>query len=111
MNGVHLHPTVGTAVVQVDGHTSGEVDVEKLLTNQDELVHPAAGGGRGQPQLKLTKRRRDGYPAAAFWALDHLRIDLGHLSGGKTGDCHIYMFNSKVRFLVYISGCRVIRYL
>jgi hypothetical protein len=47
--------------------------------------------------IKLTKRRRDGCLAAASRALDHLRLDLVHLSGGKIGDCHIYMFNTKVR--------------
>ena len=47
--------------------------------------------------IKLTKRRRDGCLAAASRALDGLRLDLVHLSGGKIGDCHIYMFNTKVR--------------
>ena len=47
--------------------------------------------------IKLTKRRRDGCLAAASRALDDLRLDLVHLSGGKIGDCHIYMFNTKVR--------------
>ncbi|KAK1664488.1 hypothetical protein QYE76_052647 [Lolium multiflorum] len=46
--------------------------------------------------IKLTKRRRDGCLAAASRALDHLRLDLVHLSGGKIGDCHIYMFNTKI---------------
>jgi hypothetical protein len=46
--------------------------------------------------IKLTKRRRDGCLAAASRALDDLRLDLVHLSGGKIGDCHIYMFNTKV---------------
>ncbi|KAG8051990.1 hypothetical protein GUJ93_ZPchr0001g33215 [Zizania palustris] len=46
--------------------------------------------------IKLTKRRRDGCLAAASRALDDLRLDLIHLSGGKIGDCHIYMFNTKV---------------
>ena len=46
--------------------------------------------------IKLTKRRRDGCLAAASRALDHLRLDIVHLSGGKIGDCHIYMFNTKV---------------
>uniref|UniRef100_A0ACD6AMS8 Uncharacterized protein n=2 Tax=Avena sativa TaxID=4498 RepID=A0ACD6AMS8_AVESA len=46
--------------------------------------------------IKLTKRRRDGCLAAASRALDNLRLDLVHLSGGKIGDCHIYMFNTKI---------------
>ena len=46
--------------------------------------------------IKLTKRRRDGCLAAASRALDDLQLDLVHLSGGKIGDCHIYMFNTKV---------------
>ncbi|TVU21320.1 hypothetical protein EJB05_30948 [Eragrostis curvula] len=46
--------------------------------------------------IKLTKRRRDGCLAAASRALDDLRLDLVHLSGGKIGDCHIYMFNTKI---------------
>ncbi|XP_066308805.1 transcription factor TIP2-like [Miscanthus floridulus] len=46
--------------------------------------------------IKLTKRRRDGCLAAASRALDGLRLDLVHLSGGKIGDCHIYMFNTKI---------------
>lgn len=46
--------------------------------------------------IKLTKRRRDGCLAAASRALEELRLDLVHLSGGKIGDCHIYMFNTKV---------------
>jgi hypothetical protein len=46
--------------------------------------------------IKLTKRRRDGCLAAASRALEDLRLDLVHLSGGKIGDCHIYMFNTKV---------------
>jgi hypothetical protein len=46
--------------------------------------------------IKLTKRRRDGCLAAASRALDDLHLDLVHLSGGKIGDCHIYMFNTKV---------------
>ncbi|KAL5227546.1 hypothetical protein ABZP36_015811 [Zizania latifolia] len=46
--------------------------------------------------IKLTKRRRDGCLAAASRALDDLRLDLIHLSGGKIGDCHIYMFNTKI---------------
>jgi hypothetical protein len=46
--------------------------------------------------IKLTKRRRDGCLAAASRVLDELRLDLVHLSGGKIGDCHIYMFNTKV---------------
>lgn len=46
--------------------------------------------------IKLTKRRRDGCLAAASRALDDLRLDLVHLSGGKIGDCQIYMFNTKV---------------
>ncbi|KAF8661846.1 hypothetical protein HU200_056804 [Digitaria exilis] len=46
--------------------------------------------------IKLTKRRRDGCLAAACRALDDLRLDLVHLSGGKIGDCHIYMFNTKI---------------
>uniref|UniRef100_A0ACD5VIF4 Uncharacterized protein n=2 Tax=Avena sativa TaxID=4498 RepID=A0ACD5VIF4_AVESA len=46
--------------------------------------------------IKLTKRRRDGCLAAASRALDHLRLYLVHLSGGKIGDCHIYMFNTKI---------------
>lgn len=46
--------------------------------------------------IKLTKRRRDGCLAAASRALDDLRLELVHLSGGKIGDCHIYMFNTKV---------------
>lgn len=48
--------------------------------------------------IKLTKRRRDGCLAAASRALDDLRLDLVHLSGGKIGDCHIYMFNTKVSY-------------
>ncbi|KAJ1283434.1 hypothetical protein BS78_03G128300 [Paspalum vaginatum] len=46
--------------------------------------------------IKLTKRRSDGCLAAASRALDDLRLDLVHLSGGKIGDCHIYMFNTKI---------------
>ncbi|XP_044958914.1 transcription factor TIP2-like [Hordeum vulgare subsp. vulgare] len=46
--------------------------------------------------IKLTKRRRDGCLAAASRALDDLHLDLVHLSGGKIGDCHIYMFNTKI---------------
>ncbi|KAG2588197.1 transcription factor TIP2-like [Panicum virgatum] len=46
--------------------------------------------------IKLTKRRRDGCLAAASRALDDLQLDLVHLSGGKIGDCHIYMFNTKI---------------
>ncbi|RCV23746.1 hypothetical protein SEVIR_5G029100v4 [Setaria viridis] len=46
--------------------------------------------------IKLTKRRRDGCLAAASRALDDLRLELVHLSGGKIGDCHIYMFNTKI---------------
>lgn len=46
--------------------------------------------------IKLTKRRRDGCLAAASRALEDLRLDLVHLSGGKIGDCHIYMFNTKI---------------
>ncbi|XP_062183935.1 transcription factor TIP2-like [Phragmites australis] len=46
--------------------------------------------------IKLTKRRRDGCLAAASRALDDLRLDLVHLSGGKIGDCQIYMFNTKI---------------
>ncbi|XP_062208398.1 transcription factor TIP2-like isoform X2 [Phragmites australis] len=46
--------------------------------------------------IKLTKRRRDGCLLAASRALDDLRLDLVHLSGGKIGDCHIYMFNTKI---------------
>ncbi|KAL6850404.1 hypothetical protein ACP4OV_021031 [Aristida adscensionis] len=46
--------------------------------------------------IKLHKRRRDGCLAAASRALDDLRLDLVHLSGGKIGDCHIYMFNTKI---------------
>ncbi|KAF8724312.1 hypothetical protein HU200_021341 [Digitaria exilis] len=46
--------------------------------------------------IKLTKRRRDGCLAEACVALDDLRLDLVHLSGGKIGDCHIYMFNTKI---------------
>ncbi|KAK3164174.1 hypothetical protein QOZ80_1AG0013740 [Eleusine coracana subsp. coracana] len=46
--------------------------------------------------IKLTKRRRDGCLAAASRALDELRLELVHLSGGKIGDCHIYMFNTKI---------------
>jgi hypothetical protein len=46
--------------------------------------------------IKFSKRRRDGCLAAASRALDELRLDLVHLSGGKIGDCHIYMFNTKV---------------
>ncbi|CAO2180187.1 unnamed protein product [Urochloa humidicola] len=46
--------------------------------------------------IKLTKCRRDGCLAAASRALDDLHLDLVHLSGGKIGDCHIYMFNTKI---------------
>uniref|UniRef100_A0A0D9UZX6 BHLH domain-containing protein n=1 Tax=Leersia perrieri TaxID=77586 RepID=A0A0D9UZX6_9ORYZ len=46
--------------------------------------------------IKLTKRRSDGCLAAASRALDDLRLELVHLSGGKIGDCHIYMFNTKI---------------
>ena len=58
--------------------------------------------------IKLTKRRRDGCLAAASRALDDLRLDLVHLSGGKIGDCHIYMFNTKVNnhrssYILYID--------
>lgn len=46
--------------------------------------------------IKLTKRRCNGCLAAASRALDDLHLDLVHLSGGKIGDCHIYMFNTKI---------------
>ena len=62
--------------------------------------------------LKLNKYRCDECLVAMFRAVDHLRIDPVHLSGGKIGDRRIYMFNSKVRFIVYLlSGCRIIRVL
>ncbi|XP_047070851.1 transcription factor TIP2-like [Lolium rigidum] len=46
--------------------------------------------------IRLTNSRSDGCLAAASLALDHLGLDLVHLSGGKIDDCHVYMFNTKI---------------
>jgi hypothetical protein len=48
--------------------------------------------------IRLTNSRSDGCLAAASLALDHLGLDLVHLSGGKIDDCHVYMFNTKVTY-------------
>ncbi|KAK1683417.1 hypothetical protein QYE76_044265 [Lolium multiflorum] len=56
--------------------------------------------------IRLTNSRSDGCLAAASLALDHLGLDLVHLSGGKIDDCHVYMFNTKIHqgFPVFASA-------
>ncbi|XP_078438149.1 transcription factor EAT1-like [Wolffia australiana] len=46
--------------------------------------------------VKLTRRKKPNCLLLASKAIDDLRLDLLHASGGHIGDCYVFMFNTKI---------------
>ncbi|CAA6669559.1 unnamed protein product [Spirodela intermedia] len=46
--------------------------------------------------VKVTRRKKPNCLLLASRAIDDLRLDLLHASGGHIGDCYVFMFNTKI---------------